>query len=147
MQRRSQAKYSLPAALPGLLAWGTFERRKRAQELSSAVPVLVQQDTHENESEHDHLTTQPLRWLADETPTRPAHRSAAFRSHIRSIRTVQAEGGPQLTAPIEPAMMRVLFVFFTSNVSDTSPVTAPSRVSDCRRSEYFSSTEDEVGSA
>ena len=60
MQLRSQEKYSPSAAPLGLLARGTFERRKRAQELSSAVPVLVQQDTHENESEHDHLTTQPL---------------------------------------------------------------------------------------
>ena len=144
MQTRCQGKYSPAVAPSGLLARGTFERRERAQELSSTVPVLVQQDTHENESEHDHLTTRPMQWLADKTPTRPAHRSAAFRSHIR---TVQAKGGPQLTAPIEPAMMSVLFVFFTSNVSDTSPVTAPSRESDCRRSEYFSSTEDEVGSA
>jgi hypothetical protein len=41
MQLRSQEKYSPSAAPLGLLARGTFERRKRAQELSSAVPVLV----------------------------------------------------------------------------------------------------------
>ena len=143
MQPRSRAKYSPPAAPPGLLARGTFKRRERAQELSSAVPLLVQQDTHENESEHDHLTTQPLQRLPDETHSTPgASQCGVLIAHCM----VQARG-LQLTAPIEPAMMRVLFVFFTSNVSDTSPVTAPSRVSDCRISKYFSVSEEEVGNA
>ncbi len=63
-----------PGSAVGLIARGTFERRKRAQKRSGAVPVLVQQDTHENESEHNHLTAQPLQWLADETQHTPSGR-------------------------------------------------------------------------
>ena len=70
MQTRSRAKH-LPRQR-GLAARGTFERRERAQELSSAVPMLVQEDAHENESKHDHLTTQPLQWLPDATHSTPS---------------------------------------------------------------------------
>ena len=55
-----------------LVAWGTFEIRERAQKRSGAVPVLVQEDAHENESEHDHLTPQSRRWLADEIHNTPS---------------------------------------------------------------------------
>ena len=64
----------------GLIARGTFERRKRAQELSSAVSMLVQEDAHENESEHGHLTAQPLQWLAAETQHTPSGRELHSRS-------------------------------------------------------------------
>ena len=79
----------------GLAARGTFERRERAQELSSSVPVLVHQKTHENESEHNHLTTQPLQWLADETHHTPSgreqHRGSKCGVSITHC-TVQAKG-------------------------------------------------------
>ena len=88
-----------PGSAVGLLAKGTFEGRERAQEISSAVPVLVQQDVHENESEHDHLITQPLQSLADETHDTPS--ASQCRSHTARCRP----RGLRLTAPIEPAMM------------------------------------------
>ena len=69
-----------------LLAWGTFEIRERAQKCSGAVPVLVQQDTHEDESKHDHLTNQPCSG-SPRLATGLAHRSVSTANC-----TVQAKG-------------------------------------------------------
>jgi hypothetical protein len=71
-----------------LVARGTFEIRERAQELSSAVPMLVQEEAHEDESEHDHLTTQPLQWLAETRDTPSASQCGVSIGHC----TAQAKG-------------------------------------------------------
>ena len=87
---RANAKSTTALAIM-LVARGTFEIRERAQELSGAVPMLVQEDAHEDESEHDHLTTQPLQWLA-ETRDRPS-------ASQRVDRTLNGPGKGERSSP------------------------------------------------